>query len=88
MLLEHRHAGYHSRFATSAEGMQLKLGGDECGGKFGVGGRASTGTPYLRRDVVELLAVLIRNDRTACCSGVGSDLRNEPRSAYLARKHL
>jgi hypothetical protein len=58
MLLKHSHDSGDSRFAARAEGVQLDVGGDEGGGEFGVCSCASACTPYLWRDVVELLAIL------------------------------
>lgn len=38
--------------------MQFDVGADERRGEFGVGGGTGSSTPDLRRDVVQLLAVL------------------------------
>ena len=54
--------------------MQLELGGDQGGGELGVGCGASARAPDLRRDVVQLLAVLVGDDGTARGPGIGGDL--------------
>jgi hypothetical protein len=54
--------------------MELELRGDEGGGEFGVGGSTGAGAPDLRSDEVKLFAVLVGDDRTGGCTGVGSDL--------------
>lgn len=58
MLLEQRHACHDARLATRRQGVQFEVGGDDGGREFGVCGCAGAGTPYLRGDVVEFLAVL------------------------------
>ena len=40
--------------------MQLEVGGDDGGGKFGVSGCAGAGAPYARGDVVQFFAVLLK----------------------------
>lgn len=60
VLLEHGHDGDDTRLAAGGEGVELEVGGDDGGGEFGVCGGTGTCTPDLRRDVVELLAVLQR----------------------------
>lgn len=62
VLLQHGHDGGHARLAAGGEGVQLEVGGDEGGGELGVGGGSCSGAPNLRRDVVELLAVLQNQD--------------------------
>jgi len=61
VLLEQRHARYDAGLAAGGEGVQLEVGGDDGGGKLGVGGCSGAGAPDLRSDVVDLLAVL------SCC---------------------
>lgn len=58
MLLEHCHAGNDTRLTAGGEGMQFEVGGDEGGCEFGVCCCTGSGTPDLRGDVVEFLAVL------------------------------
>ena len=58
VLLEHGHDGGDARLAAGAERVQLDVGGDEGGGEFRVCCCAGAGAPYLRGDVVELLAIL------------------------------
>ncbi len=54
--------------------MQLKVGGDECGGELGVGGGAGAGAPDLRGNVVKLFTVFVGDDGAGGGAGVGSDL--------------
>jgi hypothetical protein len=61
VLLEHGHASHDSGFAASGEGVKLEFGGDESSCEFGVCGGTGSSTPYLRGDVVKLLAVLGRS---------------------------
>lgn len=58
VLLEHGHTGHDSRLAAGGEGVELEFGGDEGGCEFGVCGGTGSGTPDLRGDIMELLAVL------------------------------
>lgn len=58
MLFEHCHASDDSRFTACRESMEFEVGGDECSGKFSVGGCAGTGTPDLRGYIVEFLTIL------------------------------
>jgi hypothetical protein len=58
MLLEHGHACYDAGLAAGGEGVQFEVGGDDGGGELGVCGGTGTGTPNVRGDVVEFLAVL------------------------------
>jgi len=58
VLLQHGHAGDDAGLAASGEGVQFEVGGDDGGGELGVCGGTGTGTPNVRGDVVEFLAVL------------------------------
>jgi hypothetical protein len=58
MLFEHGHDGDDARFAASGEGVEFEVGGHERSGELSVGRGTGTGTPDLRGDVMELLAVL------------------------------
>ena len=58
MLLEHCHACYDAGLAAGGEGVQFEVGGDDGGGELCVCGSSGAGTPDVRGDVVELLAVL------------------------------
>lgn len=60
MLFQHCHASNHARVAACGERVQFDIGADQGGGEFGVGGCTGSGTPDLRGDVVEFLAVLLR----------------------------
>lgn len=83
VLLEHGHACDDARFAASGEGVQFELGADQGGCELGVGGRAGAGAPDVGRNVVELLAVLVGDDRSRGCSCIGGDL--EVKSANRLR---
>jgi hypothetical protein len=74
VLLEHGHAGDDAGLAARRERVQLQLRRDERRCEFRVGRRPGARAPDLRRDVMELLAVLVRHDRAAGSSGVGGDL--------------
>ena len=65
--------------------MQLELGGDEGGGELGVGGGAGAGAPDLRRDVVQLFAVLVGYYGTRGGAGVGSDLEGSALGSWRWR---
>lgn len=58
VLFEHGHDRDDTRFPARRQRVEFEVGGDEGGGEFGVCGCASAGTPDLRRDVVQFLAVL------------------------------
>lgn len=58
ILLEHRHTGDDPRFPSGRECMKLKIRGDQGGGEFGICSGTGTCTPYLRSDIMQLLAVL------------------------------
>ena len=58
VLLEHGHAGDNAGLAAGGEGMEFEVRGNDGGREFSVCGRSGTGTPDVRGDVVELLAVL------------------------------
>ena len=63
--LQHGHDGDYTRFAAGRERVELDVGGHDGRGEFRVCGRSSTGTPDLRSDVMQLLAVLIKARRSA-----------------------
>ena len=54
--------------------MQFEVRGDQGGGEFGVGGGAGARAKNVGRDVVDLFAVFVRDDRAAGRTGVGCDL--------------
>jgi hypothetical protein len=58
MLFEHGHDGDNAWLAAGGEGVEFEVGGHEGGGEFSVCCGTGTSTPNLRRDIVELLAVL------------------------------
>ena len=58
VLLEHCHDCDDAWFAAGGESVEFEIGGDEGCGEFGVCCCSGAGTPYLRRDVVKLFAVL------------------------------
>jgi hypothetical protein len=58
MLLEHRHDGDDARFTAGGEGVEFEVRRDEGGGEFRVRCSTRACAPDLRRDVMELLAVL------------------------------
>lgn len=58
VLLQHGHAGNDAGLAAGGEGVQFEVGGDDGGSELGVCGGTGTGTPNVRGDVVEFLAVL------------------------------
>ena len=58
VLLQHGHAGNDAGLAAGREGVQFEVGGDDGGSELGVCGGTGTGTPNVRGDVVEFLAVL------------------------------
>jgi hypothetical protein len=74
VLLEHGHAGHDAGLAAGRERVQLELRADQGGGELGVGGGAGARAPDVGRNVVQLLAVLVGDDRARGCSCVGGDL--------------
>lgn len=58
VLLQHRHTCDDAGFPAGREGVEFQVRGDDGGGEFRVGGGASARAPYLRSDVVKLLAIL------------------------------
>lgn len=58
VLFEKGHHGDYAGLAAGAEGVELQVGGDQCGGEFGVGCGAGAGAPDRGRDVVQFFAVL------------------------------
>lgn len=70
VLLEHRHAGDDAGLTAGRHGMEFEVGGDERSGEFRVCRCSSSSAPDLRCDSVQLLAVLIGDDRARCCSGI------------------
>lgn len=65
--------------------MQLQLRGDERRRELGVGGRAGARAPNLRRDVVQLLAVLVGDDGSGGGSRIGGNLANDRGLAGLGK---
>lgn len=59
VLLEQRHAGHNAWLAARRQRMQLQVGRDQRCRELGVGGSAGARAPDLRRDVMQLLAVLV-----------------------------
>ena len=74
VLLQEGHAGDHAGLPAGGQGVQLELGGDEGGGELGIGGGSGAGAPDLWGDVVQLLAVLVGDDRAARGPRIGGDL--------------
>ena len=86
VLLEEGHAGDDARLAARREGVELEVRGDDGGGELGVGGRAGARAPDLRRDVVELLAVLVCYYGAAGGSRICRNLEGERGWAASARQ--
>lgn len=62
VLLEQRHAGHDARLAARRQRVQLEVRRDQRRRELRVCGCAGARAPDLRRDVVQLLAVLVGDD--------------------------
>lgn len=83
VLLEHRHARHNPRRPPCRQRVQLNVGTDQRGRKLRVGGSSCARAPDLGSDIVQLLAVLIGDDRPARGAGVCGDLGRSFRSDLL-----
>lgn len=74
VLLQHRHARHDARLAARRERVQLQVRRDDGRRELRVRRRARARAPDLRRDVVQLLAVLVGDDGARGRTRVGCDL--------------
>lgn len=73
VLLEHGHAGDDAWLTAGRERVQFELRRDERRRELGVGGRAGAGAPNLRRNVVQLLTILVGDDGARRGSRIGGN---------------
>lgn len=83
VLLQHRHARHHARLAARRQAVQLQLRRDERRRELGVGGGSGARAPDLRRNVVQLFAVLVCYDGSGCGSRIGGNLDGDFLSVML-----
>ncbi len=72
-LLEHRHRRDHPWFPACGELVELHVGRDELRDELGVRRSSRTAAPDVVGDVVDLLAVLVRDDRAFCSTRIRTE---------------